>query len=304
MFVSFYRALRFAGQNFWRNIWLSVVTVTILTLSIFSVSILGVINTLSNVALNKLEEKIDISVYLKPELKTDDIQLVKTNLESIPGVKSVAIVPAEEALKIFKEKYQNNPLIAEALLELGTNPLGSSLTVKALTEEGYTTILNELEGDTYEKYIQETRFEDYRTVIQSFAKITDRVKKGGLAVSLLFIIISLLVVFNTIRMNIYTHREELGIMRLVGATSWFIRAPLLIESLIYAFLATAVTSILFYPLLTALQPYISSFFNGYDFNIVQYFTERWFVFFGSLFLGSAVLSMLASTVAMRRYLKV
>ncbi len=304
MFLSLYRALRFAGQNFWRNIWLSVVTVTILTLSIFSVAALGVINTLSNVALSKLEEKIDISVYLKPELKTEDIQTVKTQLEAVPGVKSVGVISADEALKTFREKYQNNPLIGEALLELGSNPLGASLTVKALTETGYTAILDELEEDKYQPYIQETRFEDYRTVIDSFAKITDRVKKAGLAVSLLFIFIALLVVFNTIRMNIYTHREELGIMRLVGATSSFIRAPMLIESLIYAFLATAITSIIFYPVLTALQPYISSFFNGYDFNIVEYFTQRWFSFFGSLFLGSAVLSMLASAVAMRRYLKI
>jgi len=304
MFITIYRAIRFAAQNFWRNIWLSVVTITILTLSLYSVACLGVITKLSNVALTRLQDKIDISVYLKPTLKAEDIQMVKNNLETVAGVKSVILVSADESLKKFQQRYQDNPLIAEALTELGSNPLGASLTITALSDSAYQTILNELEGDAYKPYIQETRFEDYRTVISSLTNLANQAKRAGLAVSLLFIFISLLVVFNTIRMNIYTQREEIGIMRLVGASSWFIRGPMLIESVIYSFLATAVTSLLFYPTLKWAQPYVGTFFKGYNFDMLQYFSDHWFVYFGSLFIGASLLSMLASTIAMRRYLKI
>ncbi len=304
MLIVFYRILRFAGQNFWRNIWLSLVTVTILTLSLISVSALSLVSTLSNEALSRLEEKINISVYLKPSLKPAEIDSFKKQIEALPDLKSVNLINADEALKSFKERYQNNPLIAESLLAIGSNPLGSSLTVKVASDQGYQRILDELESDKFKAYIQEAHFDDYRRVISTVNDLTGKLKRIGYAVSLAFVLIALLVVFNTIRLNIYTHREEIGIMRLVGATSWFIRAPLMAESVFYAALATAVCALIFYPALSALQPYVSSFFDGFDFNLMNYYNERWFIFWPALFLGCSLLSILASTVAMRKYLKI
>lgn len=303
-FTTLSRVFKLALQNFVRNFWLSVVTVTIVTLSLISVSTLGALNVISRQALSRLEERVDISVYLKPELSLNTVQVVKEKLETIPEVKSVEIITAEQALERFRERHAANPLIAEALLEIGENPLGASLIVKAVTDTGYQKILDTVTSEEFTEYVQNARYDDYRRVIEAIGELSNKLTKTGQIISLVFLIISLLVVFNTIRMNIYTHREEIGIMRLVGASNGFIRAPFVIESVFYALLGTLLTAVIFFPGLQAIQPYIDGFFNGYRFDLVAYFTEHSLRFFGWQFVGACILSMLASYVAMRRYLKI
>ena len=303
-FVTLSRVIKFSLQNFWRNFWLSVVTVTIITLSLVSVSILGALNIISSEALSRLEERIDISVYLKPELTLAEVQAVKTQVESLAGVKAVELVNAEDALNRFRERHSSNPLIAEALLEIGEKPLGASLVVKAISDQGYQEILDEVTSENFSAYVQNARYDDYRRVIQAITDLSTKLTNVGEIISLIFLIISLLVVFNTIRMNIYTHREEISIMRLVGASNSFIRMPFVLEGILYALLATLITAAIFFPGLSAVQPYVNGFFNGYQFDLVQYFTEHSLSFFGWQFIGACVLSMIASYVAMRRYLRV
>ncbi|MFA4937504.1 MAG: FtsX-like permease family protein, partial [Patescibacteria group bacterium] len=122
--------------------------------------------------------------------------------------------------------------------------------------------------------------------------------------SIIFLVIALLVVFNTIRINIYSQREEIEIKRLVGATNWYIRAPFWVESIIYALLATLITAVIFYFSLGWLDPYVASLFDNYQFSLAEYFTTNGWFFFGSQFLGATVLNILASYIAMHRYLKV
>jgi cell division transport system permease protein len=304
MFSTIIRVSTFALQNFWRNIWLSVVTVTIVTVSLFSVSMLGVLIYLSNTALSNLQQKIDIAVYLKPELKDEQVVNLKGKIEQLQGVQSLEVVTPAQALERFKAKHQNDPLIAESILELGSNPLGTTFIVKAETEDSYSNILQQLQTKDYTPYIQEARFDDYQKVIDSIAGLTAKVKRLGFAISLMFLLVTLLVVFNTIRINIYTHREEIGIMRLVGATSWFIRGPFWAESVLYALVATLVTAALFFPMLQLSEPYVNAFFSGFELDLVGYFTRNSLLFFGAQFLGVMALNILASSVAMRRYLKV
>lgn len=302
--LTFSRVIKFALQNFWRNIWLSIVTVTIITLSLISVSLLGALSIISNQALSRLEERIDISVYLKPELSAEEVQAAKKQVETLDGVKSVELVSAEVALERFRERHAANPLIAEALLEIGENPLGASLVVKAVSDQGYQDILDEVTSEEFGVYVQEARYDDYRRVIEAITSISERLTRVGEIISLIFLLISLLVVFNTIRMNIYAHREEISIMRLVGASNGFIRSPFVVETVLYALLATLLTAALFFPALQAVQPYVDGFFNGYRFDLVEYFSQHSLSFFGWQFLGASALSMLASYVAMRRYLRV
>ncbi len=301
---SLARVTNFGLQGFWRNLWLSAVTVTIITLSLLSVSLLATISVLSSAALERLEERIDVSVYLKPELKADDIELARRQIESIPGVKSVMLISSADALERFRAKHASNPLISESILELGQNPLGATVVVKAATEAGYQSILSELETSRHTIYIQEARFDDYRKVVNTVSDISGRLRQIGGVVTAVFVAITLLVVFNAIRINIYTHREEIAIMRLVGATSWFIRGPFWVESVLYAGLATLVAAALFFPLLSLFQPYISTMFNGYEFDMVRYFSVRSLPFFGLQFVAASLLNVVASTVAMRRYLRV
>ncbi len=297
------RIFTFALQNFWRNVWLTIATITIVSLGMISVSTLGLVQVLSNEALSQLEQRIDISVYLKPELKDADVEVIRKDMQDISGVREVAVISAEEALARFKERHGDNALISESLLELGENPLGPTVVVKALSEDAYGTILTELESSRFEPYVQEARYDDYRRVIEGVNDLSAKFTAVGQGVSLVFVIMALLMVFNAIRMNIYTHREEISIMRLVGASSSFIRAPFWIEGVLYAAVATAVTAAVFMPSLSFIQPYIDQLFSGSTLNLTQYFTREALVFFGAQFIGASLLGIVASSIAMRRYLR-
>ena len=302
--ITLWRIIKFGFQSFVRNFWLSLVTITIITLSLLSISALGAVTVASNEALSNLQDKIDISVYLKPKLTEGQIYALRGELEALDGVKQVTYVSADEALAKFRAKYENNEQIGEALILLGVNPLGASLVVKAQSEDGYQQILNRLEEGDYDDIIQEARFDDYRQVIAGIADLTANVKTVGVWISGLFLLIALMVVFNTMRINIYTHRQEIEIERLVGATNWFIRGPFWVESILYALVATLITAIIFYASLSWVQPYIVGLFNGSSFNLVEYFTSSWFTFFGTQFITAALLNMAAAGIAMRRYLRV
>lgn len=260
------------------------------------------LNTFSAQALTQLQDKIDVTVYLQPELTSTDIQTVRQQIEKLP-VKRVDVVTAAQALDSFRAKHTGNELITESLLELSQNPLGASIVVRALALEDYPQILKELRSSAYTRYIREVRFEDYQQVITKVEKFSSKIHRIAFTVSMMFLLLALLVVFNAMRLNMYTHREEIAIMRLVGASSWFVRGPFLLEGVMYAGLATVLTTIIFFPILGAVQPYLNSLFSGQSFDMLGYFRGTSLQFFGWQFLGVAILNTLASLVAMRRYLK-
>lgn len=304
MFLTLYRALRFALQGFWRNIWLSVVTIIILVLTIFSVSLVSGINVVGREAVNALQDKIDVSVYFFPEVSESDVQNVQYRLESLGSVKNVTYVSREQALADFREKHKGDQEIIDSLNQLTQNPLGATLVIKAKSVDSYPVILEVLDDKDYQKLIQDRNFEDNQAVIDKLADISRRVERAALALSAVFIIISILIIFNTIRITIYTHREEIGIMKLVGASNWFIRFPFVIESIFYAIIAVVISLALLYPFVQLVSPQLQSFFDGSNFSLLGYFTSH-FLYILVFQLGFAIiLSVISSAVAVGRYLRV
>lgn len=306
MFVSTYRTMKFALQGFWRNIWLSVVTVIILVVTLLSIGIVWSINVVASQAIASIKEKVDVSVYFKPEVKADQVLAIQYRLEDMSQVKNVQYVSPEDALAKFKEAHKNDPVILGSLDELAGNPLGATLIIKANNIDDFPEILKVLADPNYSNLIseQDKNFEDNQVVISRLSNISNKAGKIGLAVIGVFIIIAILIVFNTVRINIYTHREEIGIMKLVGATNWFIRSPFLLESVLYGIISAIIAIAIFYPLLGVVSPQVSNFFEGYNFNLISYFNGHFLIFFGFLILCAILLSVVSSAIAIGRYLKV
>ncbi len=303
-FLTFYRALRFAFQGFWRNIWLSVVTIIILVLTLFSVSVVAGINVVGREMVKSIENKVDVSVYFFPTVSDSDVESVQYRLESLGSVASVTRVSKEEALAQFKERHKNDPTITESLNELTDNPLGTTLIIKAKKIEDYPLILQVLDDPDYQKLVQNRNFEDNQKIVARLSDISGRIQRGAIALSAMFIIISILIIFNTIRITIYTHREEIGIMKLVGASNWFVRFPFIIESLLYGLIAVAITLILVFPLVQLVSPQLQSFFQGYSFDLAAYFTGHFLMFALMQVALATFLSMASSAVAVGKYLRV
>ena len=121
--ISFARVIKFSLQDFVRNIWLSVVTITILILALFSVNMLLTVNVISQAAIEVIKEKIDVNIYLKTDAEEIKIMALQSKISNLGQVKAVRYISKEEAMENFKTKHKSDPEILEALRELGKNPL-------------------------------------------------------------------------------------------------------------------------------------------------------------------------------------
>lgn len=304
MLVNVFRTSKFAVKNFRRNLWLSAITIFILVLTLFTISLVFSINLIADQALSAIEEKIDIDIFFASTATEAEIIESQNYFQKMDKVKEVIYVSKDDALEKFRDAHLDDANIQESILELEENPLPASLVIKAHDINDYDAILASFETTKYNDVVQDKNFTDYHLVINKLSSMINKVYQIGFVLSLLFVMISIFVVFNTIRMATYSQREELGIMKLVGATNAFIRAPFFMEAIFYAVISAVITILIFYPVMLMSSPFINSFFEGYNFDLVYYFNQYVFqIFF--LELGVAlVLTTVSSMIAITRYLKV
>lgn len=300
---SLYHIIKFSFQDIVRNIWLTIVTITILLLALFSINTLATVRLISDNAVAAIKEKIDISLYLKPETAESEIIALKNKIAASAKVKEVVYTSKQSAIVSFRAKYENDPTVLAALQELGRNPLSPSLTVIPKNFDESNLVINDLK--MLDSSIIESRdFSDNSAILNKINSVTKRVNEVGLVLIMIFVLTSLLVVYNTIRVAIYTHRQEIEIMRLVGASNSFIFMPYVFSALVYALVSILIIISIFYPFLTLLQPYLETFFMGYNVNILSYFVDNFFLIFGVQLLAVLVINIVASLFAVRKYAKV
>ncbi|MEK7105297.1 MAG: permease-like cell division protein FtsX [Patescibacteria group bacterium] len=303
-FVSAYRIIHFALQSFWRNIWLSIITVTILVLTLLIVNVLLVMNVLGQTAVTAVESKIDVSVSFAPETNEEVIAGARGYLMSLPQVKDARQLTPDEVLADFRDKNANKPEVLASLDEVGGNPFGAQLIVSAYDPADFPFILEALENPEYKQYIQDKDYQSHESIISAINHTIERVRIGGIILGAFFIFITILIVFNTIRVAIYTHREEIGIMRLVGASAAFVRGPFLVEAIIYTFVALGLIIAIVYPILGVVDPWLAKFFVSTPPNLLGYFNHNFLMIFGAEFVGLTMVTLLSTAYAMRRYLRI
>ena len=301
--LSIFRIIKFSFQDIVRNIWLTIVTITILLLALFSINTLATLRLISDNAVQAVKEKVDISLYLKSDSSDNEIMLLKNKIASSSRVKNVVYISKQSAIESFRQKYENDPAVLAALKELGRNPLSPSLTIIPNNFDESNLLINELK--TINSPLIESRdFSDNSIILNKINNITKRVNEVGLFVISIFILTSLLVVYNAIRVAIYTHRQEIEIMRLVGASNFFVYMPYVFSAIVYSLLSVLIMICVFYPFLTLLQPYLETFFMGYNINILAYFVDNFWFIFGGQFIVVLFINVVASLFAVRKYAKV
>ena len=268
MFSSIKRVLKFAFQDIWRNFWLSFVTITLLLITFLSFNILISLNYLTQEVTKNIEGRIDVSVYFIPDASDEQVRGAKIFLESLPAVAGVGLVTREDAIQQFRERHKDDTEILASLDELDKNPLGATLVIKAKSIGDYPAILATLDAKPYKDIVQDKNFADHRVLIERIGRWTDKIRTTAAVLSLIFIAIVMMIVFNTVRMAIYTHREEIGIMKLVGASNWFVRAPYIAESVVLAIIGIGASIGITYLLLGFLQPALTRFFEDSSVNLI------------------------------------
>lgn len=288
-------------RSFWRNGWLSGATVGIMTLTLFTITSLILVSVILSTLLVSLQDKVDISVYFTLNATETEILNIKEDLAKLEEIKNVEYVSRDDALGLFEERHKENEVLQESLDEIGSNPFQASLNIRAIDPNYYANISSFLES-RYDSLIDKVNFQENQLVIERLAEIIGVTRRSGVIISLSLGLIAILVAFNTIRLAIYSNRQEIEIMKLVGASNWFVRGPFVVEGILYGVFAALVALFIIYPVILIVGPKISSFVPVI--NLTSYFNANLLsLLFVNLGLG-IVLGTVSSAIAVRRYLRV
>lgn len=304
--VTFSRIVNTGAVNFVRNAWLAIaaMAVMVVTLTIVLFSLLA--NATFAHTIEQITSKIDISVYLKDDITDSQRTKLISDIKNLPNVQSVNYVSKEEVLQKYIKDNAGNAGLLSAVSQTD-NPLPATIQIKPRD-------LNKLEDiKTYlsQKDIavlqsdQPSYSGDRKEAIDKITHATNILQKVGIGAVLIFAIISVLIIFNTIQMAIFNRRDELTIMRLLGASTWYIRGPFVVESILYGIISAILSVLLVHSAFVAAHSTLEATSLGLlDINYsAEYFREHFWVLL-LLQLGVGILiGAASSTVATQRYLK-
>lgn len=298
------RIFKAGGQNFSRNTFVSLSAVLTMTITLIVFSTMLFTGALLNQSLTEIKKKVDVNVYFATTATEPSILEVKTKLEGLPEVEYVEYISREQALENFKVRHRNDNDILEALFELEDNPLGAILNVKAKQAEQYEGIAKFLETNypiSATSLVEDVNFNANREIIDRLTNFINAGQKLAMLITILFIILSIIITFNTIRLAMYISRDEIRVMRLVGATSSYVTGPFIITGVLYGIVSALATFVLLYPITYWVGPVTAQFFNGI--NVNQYYISQFGIFFLILFFSAIFIGAISSYIAVKKYLK-
>lgn len=304
--TSVRRVVKTGGVNFVRNFTLSVaataVMVVTLTIVLFSV----IANATFNNTISQINEKIDISVYLKDEVTEQEKDGLVAQLEGLPNVKSIEYVSKDQALEEYKKDNADNVDLLLAVAQTD-NPLPATIRIKPIDPEKNNDIKAILESpEALKLQSEETSYSgDRKEAIDKITSATTFFRKAVLVSVIVFAVISMLIIFNTIQMAIFNRRDELTIMRLLGASPWYIRGPFIVETMFYGIISAVLSvSICNFLFVVQAQAFDASSLGLLDLQFAnEYFAQNFWLFFGvQLALGMSI-GAVSALIATKRYLR-
>lgn len=284
-----------AFKSLKRNKTLSIAAMitVLITFFIFGTFILLGLNF--NKAIEDVASKLEIKVYLDNDIKLIDQREIEMKLNELDGVKEVIYESKEEAFVNLKDMLKDNQGLLEGY-DLKDNPLPSSFIVKLENPEDASQITEAVKDMTGVEDIS-----NQQDMIDTISSFVSGVRVAGLALFVVFIGVSIFLITNTTKITVYSRRREVGIMKYVGATDWFIRWPFIIEGMIIGIIGSLLSSILLYVLYRWIFGYIVS--NMFLVSLVSpafvLSTLTWI-----FVLGGTVIGALGSIVALRKFLDV
>lgn len=302
MFLTIRRTFRAALSNFLRNGWLSIATVSILVMSLFILSVFFVVTVTVDKLLSDIQDKVNISIYFKSDATEQAITEAKADLEKFSDIKSIDYISKEQALDNFKRINAAEPIILQSLDEIGENPLLASLVIKAGDSTQYQIISDYIIQSPFSSEVSRVNYGKNKDNIDKLNSIIATIRKTGVSLGIVFAVISLLITFNAVRITIYTYKQEIEVMRLVGASNFFIRLPFIFEGVIYGMVGAVFSTLLLFLSIKFATPYVSTAIPSSNL-MAFYLANFWEIFVGQLIFGSC-LGTIGSFIAMRRYLKV
>jgi len=307
MWTSIKRVGKAGFVNFWRNGFVSLASLSVMTVTLLIIGVTIFFSALLNSSLEQLKNKVDINVYFVTSAPESDILALKKDIEALPEVKSVEYLSRDDVLNEFKGKHADDELILQAFDELGDNPLGATFNINATDPSQYESITKFVEDKTGQagaaSIVRKVSYHgDKKEAIDSLTNFITSSKRIGSLIITLFIFISVLITFNTIQLVIYSSREEISVMRLVGASMTYIRGPFMVTGIMYGIIAGIISLFALYLVALYLGPSTTLFFGGV--NLASYYLSHFPLVFMVIVGGGVALGAVSSFLAVRRYLTI
>ncbi|MBU0647572.1 ABC transporter permease [Patescibacteria group bacterium] len=298
--LTLFRLTKLGIVNFYRNLWLSLIATFVMSLTLMTITFLLVSAFVINVEIEGVKNRIDYEIYIEDNVSTDDMTRLEESIRNVVEVKEIRNVSKEEAVKRYKEIFGDTENLLTYIEQ--ENPLKASIIVKTAKPEDLEYIENLVESDDFEDIVYSSSYSRNKQIITRLIGIIDFIEKAGVVVGIIFVIIAVAVVFSIVRVTIYSRKDEIEIMKLVGATDWFVHGPFIIESALYgvlaAFVAFGLLAAIFYYVSIAATSYLDLSPNAFSDYLNQYF---WFIVIFQLLLGVTI-SVLSGFVAIRKHL--
>lgn len=302
--ITFWRIIQSGGRNFMRNAWLSTAATAVMTVTLSIVAISFISNLALTSTIKGVTDKIDVSVYLKSGVTQEQVGAFTKSLKDSPNVAGVTYLSEAQAIAQYREQNKTNKQLLAAL-DIAGNALPSSLQIKAKDPKKLDDISAVVEQPDNKALLDPSAPPSYtgsrKTTIDKIVSFSNFFKSTGLVASAIFVIISTLIIFNTIRMAIFTRRDEIEIMKLVGATKWFIRGPFIVEAALYGIIGAFIAVTLSYVLLLGGGPKLGSYVDVK--STIEFFRNYPALVIGVEMLIGVLIGMFSSLLAMSRYLK-
>lgn len=229
---TFLRIIRTAWSGFTRNGWLSFVSTFMMIQTLLIITIFVSLNVLVNKTIQAVNDRIDVAIFFKEYIPQSDVLVFKDKISGVNGVKNIIFISQEQALESYISQNQDNKDLLNVIGD-DSSFLPSSLEIKVTDPYLIESIVEKIKTMDTEGLISETSLKKNQNVIDQLRKINRLAGWTIIFLSFIFVVIALLIIFNTIKITIFTRKEEIEIMQLVGATDWYIRWPFIIEGMIY-----------------------------------------------------------------------
>ncbi len=304
--LSTWRVWRYGMESFFRNSWLSVAATAVMVITLMIIFSAFAIQNISTSTIDQLRQKVDMSIYLDGSTPDKELNMIISDLRELKSVKSTKFVTSAMAREEIAKENSGDSAVLEAIKE-ATNKLPT--TIKVVIEDINDT--SELQkfvstNELVKKYLNKDHAPsfagDRKQSIETIGRAVGFAQKAAIAAGLLFIVISSLIIFNTIQMAIFNRKEEIQMMKLIGADKSFIRGPFLVESVFYGVIAAIIATGLGIFTIFQTQATLEKYF--YIEPTIVFVTTYALPITLCMVVAGAIIGVCSSLLATRRYLKI
>ncbi|MBR3175928.1 permease-like cell division protein FtsX [Candidatus Saccharibacteria bacterium] len=304
------RIVKYGTRGFSRNIWLSSAATVVMSITLIILFVTVVASIILTSTAEMMKDKIDITIYFKPTTSESALADLEELMREDSNVKSVETSTSQEEYEKFLVENANSDevlnILDDEMKELMIGKMQSTMRIKVYDVDDLTSVKRLVEEDElFEKYVDKEKAPTYDVnraeinTITSWARIA---RTGGIILAAVFLVISILIIFSTIRMAIFSRREEIYMMKLVGADKGFIRGPFLVEAEICGIIAGVIAGTVSYFGFKFLSPKLAGY--GIDVGSINQVLEsnQLILVFLVFIAAGVIIGRLSARLAVSKYL--